>query len=381
MKQLKIVLAPDSFKGSLTAQEVCNAMEEGFKKALPDAHYIHVPMADGGEGTLQSLMDANHGEILSREVTGPLGTPVQAKFGYVDSSRLAVIEMAQASGIQYINPQTANPRKATTYGTGELIRACLDLGAQSIILGIGGSATNDGGAGMAQALGVKLSDAGGHELGFGGGELNQLTDIDISAIDPRLSKVVITIACDVKNPLYGPDGASHIYGKQKGASEADIVHLDNCLEHYSRVIARSLKKDVSHIPGAGAGGGIGAGLLAFTHCSMERGVNVVTAATGLEHKLTGADFCITGEGGMDKQTKFGKTPQGVAKAAKKSAVPVIAITGNIGEGAEELYEHGIDVIYSIVPGADSIENLLKDGAMNIERTCENIGRQIRLTMS
>jgi glycerate kinase len=378
MKNKTFVLAPDSFKESMTAKEVCMAMEKGLKKVFPEANYIHVPMADGGEGTVQSLIDATQGHIFSQTVIGPLGEPVQASYGVMGDGQIAVIEMASASGIHYVDQYTKDPLITTTYGTGQLICACLDKGIKKIILGIGGSATNDGGAGMAEALGVKFYDQSGELLPYGGGALGKLHHIDISGIDPRLADIDILVACDVTNPLCGENGASYVFGPQKGATVEMIKTLDSNLAHYADMIKEQFGKDVASQPGAGAAGGLGAGLMAFTHCRLQKGIDIVIEYTGLREKLTDATFCFTGEGRIDSQTKFGKTPYGVAKTAKENSVPVIAVSGCVGTGVEELYQEGIDVIFSIIPHAKNINDLLKEGALNMEHTCENIARLIKV---
>ncbi|MCO6552029.1 MAG: glycerate kinase [Gilliamella sp.] len=381
MKQKTFVLAPDSFKESLTAKEVCKAMELGIKKVFPDAKFIHVPMADGGEGTTQSLVDATDGTLHACEVTGPLGNKVTAHFGILGDKTTAVIEMASASGIQLVPKEKRNPLITTTYGTGELILESIRHGVKKIILGIGGSATNDGGAGMAQAFGVKFYDRHGQLLGKGGGTLGELAKIDLSEINPLLSKVEFIIASDVTNPLYGEKGASIVFGPQKGATPDMAKQLDQNLQHYASVIKSQLDKDVATIPGSGAAGGLGAGLMAFTNSKMEKGINIVIHYSGLKHKLKNADFCFTGEGGIDFQTKFGKTPFGVAQVAKTQHVPVIALAGTIGKNIEELYPEGIDTIFGIIPTAATIEELLAGGFKNIERTSENIARLIKIAQA
>ncbi|MWP49105.1 MULTISPECIES: glycerate kinase [unclassified Gilliamella] len=379
MKQKTFVLAPDSFKESLTAKEVCEAMESGIKKVFSDAKFVHVPMADGGEGTTQSLVDATNGTLHTCEVTGPLGNKVMAHFGILGDKTTAVIEMASASGIQLVPKESRNPLITTTYGTGELILACIKHGVKKIILGIGGSATNDGGAGMAQALGVKFYDKNDQLLGKGGGVLDKLAKIDVSEVNSLLDNVEFIVASDVTNPLCGEKGASKVFGPQKGATPEMVKQLDKNLQHYSSVIKSQLGKDVSTIPGAGAAGGLGAGLMAFTNSKMEKGINIVIRYSDLENKLKGADFCFTGEGGIDFQTKFGKTPFGVAQVAKAQQVPVIALAGTIGKNIEDLYPEGIDTIFGIIPTAATIEELLAGGFKNIERASENIARLIKIT--
>jgi glycerate 2-kinase len=380
VKSPVFVLAPDSFKESMTAKEVCIAMEKGIKKALPEAVCIQVPMADGGEGTVQSLVDASEGKIYPVTVTGPLGTPVEASFGILGDGETAAIEMASASGIQFVNKETKNPLVTTTYGTGELIKAALDQGVRKIIIGIGGSATNDGGAGMAQALGVRLLGENGEELGIGGGALGRLATVDVSGIDPRLKDTKIYVASDVTNPLCGEKGASHVFGPQKGATPEMVQTLDANLAHYAGVLKEQLGKDLIDFPGAGAAGGLGAGLLAFTSAELRRGIELVIDFTKLEDKVKMADFVLTGEGGIDFQTQYGKTPYGVAQAAKKYGKPVIALAGYVGE-VDVLYDKGIDAIFGILPKATSLEEALAAGQENIEKTAENIARLLMMTQA
>ncbi|MGW8958807.1 glycerate kinase family protein [Paenibacillus sp. NPDC055715] len=379
MREKTFVLAPDSFKESMTAKEVCIAMEKGLRKVYPLANYIHVPMADGGEGTVQSLVDATGGQIRYKEVTGPLGEPITAAYGLLGDGTTAAIEMASASGIHLVNKDNKNPLKTTTYGTGELIRECLNQGIQGIIIGIGGSATNDGGTGMAEALGARFLDAKGNTLPRGGGSLGGLVRIDISSLDDRLQQVQLIVACDVTNPLCGAHGASHVFGPQKGATPEMVQQLDSNLAHYADVVKQQLGKDVRDLPGAGAAGGLGAGLLIFTQAVLQKGIEIVIEYTGLEQKLANADIVFTGEGGIDFQTKFGKTPYGVAQAAKQSGKKVIAVAGYIGEGIDTLYQKGIDAVFGIVPGASELDKLLVEGPQNVERTCENIARVLQLS--
>ncbi|APB37327.1 MULTISPECIES: glycerate kinase family protein [Heyndrickxia] len=378
MKNPVFLLAPDSFKESMTAKEVCAAMEAGIKKAIPDAVCIQVPMADGGEGTVQSLVDATGGTIYQQTVTGPLGHPVTACYGILGDGETAVIEMASASGIHLVTKETKNPLVTTTYGTGELIKACLDKKVKQILIGIGGSATNDGGAGMAQALGVKFLDERGGMLPFGGGALGDLAEIDLAGLDPRLKEVQIFVASDVTNPLCGENGASHVFGPQKGATKEMVALLDTNLSHYAAIIKEQLGKDVAEVPGAGAAGGLGAGLMVFTDAVLKSGIELVVEYTGLEQKVKDADIVLTGEGSIDFQTQFGKTPYGVARAAKKHGKPVIAVAGYVGEQIDVLYEKGIDAIFGILPRPMALEDALQTGAANIERTCENIARLLVL---
>lgn len=369
---MKIVIAPDSFKESLSALEVSTAIEKGFKRIVPDAEYVKVPMADGGEGTVQSLVDATGGEIIRKIVTGPLGEHVEAFFGILGNERIAVIEMAAASGLHLVPVEKRNPLVTTTRGTGELITAALNYGVHHIILGIGGSATNDGGAGMAQALGARLLDEDGREIGNGGGALGNLASIDISKLDPRLEKVKIEVACDVDNPLTGEKGASVIFGPQKGATPEMVKQLDRNLAHFAAILERDLGMKVSDVPGAGAAGGLGAGLLAFLPSELRRGVDIVLEATDFSKQVQDADLVITGEGMIDGQTIFGKTPIGVAKTAKKQSVPVIAIAGTVGKDSHVVNNYGIDAIFSIVPGVIPLEDAFKNATEYVERIAVNI---------
>ena len=377
---MKFVIAPDSFKGGLTAKEAAKTMATGIKRVFPNAEYVLVPMADGGEGTVQSLVDATAGKLVTARVHNPLNQLVDAYYGILGDGKTAVIEMAAASGIQFINDQTANPLVATTYGTGELILDAINQGAKKIIIGIGGSATVDGGAGMAQALGARLLKADGQPIGFGGGALADLARIDVSQVDPRIAHTTLAIASDVTNPLTGPDGAAPVFGPQKGATPEMVKILDSNLHHYAAVITRDTGKVVEKFAGAGAAGGLGAGLLAFTNAQMQHGVDLVIAASRLQEKAAGADFVFTGEGEIDFQTKFGKTPYGVAKACKAVApqAPVIVLAGNIGKGVESLYTaDAIDAIFATPAGAKPLERALEDAPVDIAQTAENVARLIK----
>lgn len=378
---MKIIIAPDSFKGCMSARQAAEAMEHGVHHVLPDAECVLVPMADGGEGTVQSLVDATGGTLLEATVTGPLGTPVHAQYGMLGDGCTAVIEMAAASGIGYVDETTRDPRITTTYGVGELILDALDHGVTAFILGLGGSATNDGGTGMAQALGAHLLDAQGNELPFGGAALAGLATIDVSDLDSRIATADIRLASDVTNPLTGPQGASSVFGPQKGADASMVAELDAALHHYASIVARDLGRDVETVPGAGAAGGLGAGFLAFTGARMQSGVSLVVEATGLKTLTAGADWCFTGEGGIDSQTQYGKTPIGVARAVKEAAphCPVVAFAGNVGSGVEELYSQGIDAVFGIVPGPQNLRQALACSAENLERCAANVTRLIACT--
>jgi glycerate 2-kinase len=376
---MKIVIAPDSFKESLTALEAAQAIEKGMKKVLSEASYVKIPMADGGEGTVQSLVDATEGRIITKTVTGPLGEPVEAFFGISGDKKTAVIEMAAASGLHLVPVEKRNPLITTTRGTGELIIAALDYGIEHIIIGIGGSATNDGGAGMAKALGIKLLDSAGKVIGDGGGALAEIAAIDISTIDPRLASVRIEVACDVDNPLTGPRGASAIFGPQKGATPEMVQQLDANLGHFAEMIRKEVGTDIEQIAGAGAAGGLGGGLMAFLSAELKSGVDIVLEATKLEDQLKDADFVITGEGKIDGQTIFGKTPIGVAKTAKKHSIPVIAIAGSLGSDSHVVHEHGIDAVFSIVPGIVPLSDAFKNASVNVERLAANLAAVIKLS--
>lgn len=370
----KYVVAPDSFKESMTAKEVCDAMEKGIKEADSAAEVIKVPMADGGEGTVDSLVDATQGQRVIVEVTGPLGNKISAYYGILGNGTTAVIEMAKASGLEIVEKKKRNPMITTTFGTGELIRDALDHNVKEIIIGLGGSSTNDGGSGMAQALGAKLLDQNNHQIPFGGGNLDKLDKIDISNLDSRLQDVKIILASDVTNPLIGKDGASRVFGPQKGATPEMVEKLENNLQHYAKIVKRDLNKEVALVSGAGATGGLGAGLIAFTTCEMRRGVDLAIEVTKLEEKIRDADYVFTGEGGTDFQTKFGKTPYGVAKLGKKYHKPVISLAGYLGEGIDSLYSEGFTAIFGIIPGACDLSTALKNGPSNVARTTENIVR-------
>ncbi|MBZ9623574.1 glycerate kinase [Clostridium sp. FP2] len=375
---MKFLLATDSFKESMTAKEAADAMERGIRKVIPYAECIKVPMADGGEGTVQSLVDATEGELYKVLVKGPLGDEVEATFGVLGDKKTAVIEMASASGLHLVPRGKRNPLLTTTYGTGQLIKAALDKGVNHLIIGIGGSATNDGGAGMIQALGGKLLTLDNEEINLGGGYLNLLHKIDLDGLDKRLKGTKIEVACDVTSPLTGKNGASYVFGPQKGATLEMVKILDDNLSHYAKIIKQQLGMDIESIPGAGAAGGLGAGLLAFFRAELKRGIELVTEHTKLKEKMQYADYVFTGEGSIDAQTLYGKTPLGVALIAKEYNIPVIAFAGRIGDGVEALYEHGINSIIGILSEADTIEKALKKGPENIERTCENIARIILL---
>ncbi|MEZ9644785.1 glycerate kinase [Vibrio sp. 10N.261.52.C2] len=369
---MKIVIAPDSYKESLSAMGVAQAIEDGFKQLIPNAEYVKLPMADGGEGTVQSLVDATNGSIIQHPVIGPLGEIVEGYYGMFGDGKTAIIEMAAASGLDLVSPEQRNPLKTTTYGTGELIKAVLDKGVEHIIIGIGGSATNDGGLGMAQALGIRMLDAEGHELVFGGGELSKLTTIDLTNLDPRLQNVRLEVACDVDNPLCGPKGASQVFGPQKGATPEMVELLDANLAHYASIMKNQLGVDVIDLPGAGAAGGLGAALVGLLNAELRPGINIVMDAVNLDEIVSDADLVITGEGRIDSQTIHGKTPIGVARTAKKHKLPVIGIAGCLASDCGVVHEHGIDAVFAVVNRSVDLPTALAEAAENIELTARNV---------
>jgi glycerate kinase len=375
---VKIVIAPDSYKESLTALEVATEIEAGFREIFPHAEYIKLPMADGGEGTVAAMVAATGGKLVTVEVTGPLGEPVSACYGLTGDGKTAIIEMAAASGLSLVPPDLRNPLNTTTLGTGELIKATLDAGISHLIIGIGGSATNDGGAGMLQALGVRLLDHAGREIGFGGGQLANLNRIDISGMDARLKECRIEAACDVNNPLTGPKGASAVFGPQKGATPEMVAQLDGNLAHYAGVIDRDLGVQVDSVPGAGAAGGVGAALLAFFGAHLRPGIEIVVEAVGLDACVRDADLVITGEGRIDSQTIHGKTPIGVAAVAKRYGKPVIGIAGCLSTDVEVVHDYGIDAVFSVLSQACSVQEALAHAAVNVRSASRNIAATLKL---
>ncbi|WP_020655346.1 glycerate kinase [Massilia niastensis] len=375
---MKIVIAPDSFKESLSAMEVADQIEAGFREIFPDADYLKIPVADGGEGTVEAMIAATGGRRVELGATGPLGQPVQAFYGLTGGDPIAVIEMAAASGLELVPPGQRDPLLTTSRGTGELIRAALDAGARRFILGVGGSATNDGGAGMLQALGVGLLDAQGAPLGPGGGALARLDRIDLAQFDPRIGDCVFDVACDVSNPLVGPRGASAVFGPQKGASPEVVDQLDANLRHYARIVARDLGQDVAEVPGAGAGGGIAAAMLAFLNGRLRPGSEIVTDAVGLDAAVRDADLVITGEGRIDSQTVNGKTPIGVARVAQRHGKPVIAIGGCLAPDAAAVHAHGIAATFGTVMKACTVAEALAGAAFNLRSAARNIAAALKL---
>ena len=364
---MRIVVAPNAFKGSLSASQAADAIARGVRQVLPDAEVVEVPVADGGEGTVEALVSAHHGAYGSVEVEGPLGNPVSATYGLIEGGRTGVAELASASGLTLIATERRDPRKTSTYGFGQLLQAVRAEGVGQIIAGIGGSATNDGGAGMAQALGYRLLDAGGGELSRGGAALARLERIDPAGLDPRWHSVKVMVACDVTNPLTGPRGASVVYGPQKGADDAAVLELDAALAKLASVIERDLGKRVADVPGAGAAGGTGAGLIAFLDARLVPGAPLVVEASGLDRQLEGADLVITGEGQADSQTAYGKAPGEVAKRAKAARIPVLLIAGSKGAGWEALSDLGVTGVVTLDEEGDNLQQLMRDAGQMLTR--------------
>jgi glycerate kinase len=367
---MKIVAAPNAFKGSLTATEAAGAMAEGIAQVLPEAEVVQVPVADGGDGLVDVAVEALHGERRVLKVTGPRERKVEAAYCYVKSMDLVTVEMALASGLALLPAELQDPTLTTTYGTGELIRAGLDLGAKRIDVGIGGSATNDGGIGMAQSLGVRFLDKQGKELPGIGSSLTAICDIDMSGLDPRIKATTVEAVCDVDNPLCGPKGAAAVYGPQKGASPAQVAELDQGLKNLAQLIRKQLGVDVIDMPGAGAAGGLGAGLHAFLGAKLCKGIDLIFGLVGLEEKLVGADLVLTGEGQIDFQTVFGKAPGGVGAAAKAQGVPCFAIAGAVGKELGDLHKTGIDAVFSLCTAPMTLEASMKNAKENLMRVTQ-----------
>ena len=374
---MKLVIAPDSFKESLSAEEVASAIARGWQSVYPDADIHLCPMADGGEGTVDAVLAASGGERRELTVRGPLGQPVQAHWGWLEDGQ-AVIEMAAASGLHWVEPAQRDARVTTSYGTGELILAALDAGARRIILGIGGSATNDGGAGVLQALGLRLLDAAGEPLAAGGAALIDLQRIELDGLDPRLAGIEILVAADVDNPLCGPRGASHVFGPQKGANPTQVEQLDRALGHFADLMAATLGEDYREVPGVGAAGGLGFAARAVLGARFRPGIELVAELSGLAAAMQGADLAITGEGRLDGQSLHGKTPVGVARVAQAAGVPVIALAGSLGDGYQQVYEAGIEAAFSLAPGPVSLEQAMAEADLQLQSRAADIARLWRL---
>ena len=352
---MKVVIAPQSFKGSISALDAAKAMEEGVRRVVSDIESVLVPVADGGDGTLETLVEATNGEIRSATVTGPIGKPVMAEWGALGDGETAMIEMARTSGLALLSLDERDPLRATTFGLGEVIRQALDAGFRSFIVGIGGSATNDAGAGMAQALGVRLLNEEGTDLPLGGAALADLRKIDTSGLDNRATEAQFSVACDVSNPLTGPEGASAVYGPQKGATPELVEQLDAALKNFAGVVERDIGTSINDVPGSGAAGGLGGGMMAFLDGSLRAGVDIVLDQVNLDDKLEGADLVITGEGQLDFQTVYSKAPIGVAWRARERGIPVVAVSGSLGQGFEDVHAEGIAAVTSIVCAPMSLE--------------------------
>jgi glycerate kinase len=377
---MRIVVAPDSFKGSASAVAVAKAMEQGVLSVFPESEIIQVPIADGGEGTIEAFIVAAGGQIITESVLGPLGNPIETHWGILGDGETAVIEMAAASGLPLVPIEKRNPRITTTFGTGELIKAALDRGIRKLIIGIGGSATNDGGMGMACALGVRFLDAVGNSLPSGGAALQQLVTIDVSQIDVRLAEATIVVACDVDNPLCGPQGASAVYGPQKGATTEMIAELDAALLRFAAIAKNTTGKDVAEYPGAGAAGGLGAGLLLFTNAQLLPGVDIVLEAVRFADIAREADFIITGEGRTDFQTACGKAPVGVSRIAEQYHVPTFCLSGSLGKGYEDVYSCGIDGLMNIIPSPMNLDECMANAPELIQGATERLCRIIKVSM-
>ena len=375
---MKVVIAPQAFKGNLSAKEAAEAIARGVNLADPGIRCILAPVADGGDGTVDVLVGTTGGRVFTAQVTGPLGEEVTARWGVMGDGKTAVIEMALVSGLALVPPRRRDPRSATSYGTGQLIRHALQHGYRRIIVGLGGSATNDGGAGMAQALGARFLDSEGRELPLGGSALARLASIDASALSSSLAEAEVIAATDVTNPLCGPTGASQVYGPQKGATPTVVKELDEALGVYADVLDRSMGKQVAHIPGAGAAGGLGAGLIAFAGATLSPGIDLICDAVHFDERLEGVDLLITGEGRIDASTAFNKAPVGVAKRAKAKGVPVIALAGSLGTGYQAVYEHGIT---AVVPISDRPMSFRESLSRTRELLSDAADRALRLYLA
>lgn len=375
-KILKIVLAPDSFKGSISATKVCEAMSIGIRKVFPNAEILSVPLADGGEGTVDALVKATNGRIEKCRVINPIGEEIEAKYGVLGDKKTVAIEMAAASGISLIPEGKRNPLHTTTYGTGQLILNALKKGYKNFIIGIGGSATNDGGAGMAQALGVKFLDENGREITeyMNGDLIGKCKSISVSSICPEIKKSKFTAACDVNNPLLGPDGATYVYGKQKGGNSTTIAKLEENMKNLYDIIESKLNIHVRDKQGAGAAGGLGAALMTFLSAELKTGIEIILMAVNFNNKIKDADIIFTGEGKIDRQTLYGKTISGVLKTAMKNSVPVIAIAGEVDIKNTDLYSNGLKAVFSICPYPMTTEEAMKNSSNLITWITEQICR-------
>jgi len=377
--KMNILIAPDSFKDCLSSKKVAQNIEKGIRRIIPEANIKILPVADGGEGTVEALVDATGGKIVKVNVHDPLMRKIESFFGILGDKKTAVIEMAAASGIELLKENERNPWITTTYGTGELIRHALDKGCEKFVIGVGGSATNDAGVGMAQALGAKFLNSQGKQIGYGGGTLNEISEIDLTNLDNRIKRSQILVACDVDNPLYGPEGAAFVYSPQKGADKQMVIKLDENLRHFANVIKEVLNINVRNIKGSGAAGGLGAGLMVFLKAKLRPGFEIIKEIVKLEKEIDKADIVITGEGRIDYQTQFGKMPYGIAQLANKFNKPLIAIAGSLGERVEELYAKGFDYIIPVIDKPMDMEYAMKNADVLIQNAAERTFRLILLT--
>lgn len=375
----KFLIAPDSFKDSLNASEAANAMKEGIKKIFDDSEFCMVPLADGGEGTTEVIIKSQNGEFKKVMVKGPLGENIECEYGYISNEKKAVMEVAAACGLQLVPKDKRNPLFTTTFGVGQMILHAINNGAKHIVVGLGGSSTNDGGLGMLQALGAKAYDRNGEELGLGGKELSKIDSLDLSKLDSRLKDITIEAACDVENPLVGENGATYTFGHQKGADSKTLAELEKGMINFSEAVYKACGLEIAHMPKAGAAGGLGAAFF-IIGAHMNKGIDLVLKHTGFEEKLKNADFIFTGEGSIDAQTKYGKTIAGVSKMAKMHEVPVIALSGKVGDDIEELYEIGVTAVFGIVDKPKSLDEALKDGYNSIKKTSENVAMLLKRLM-
>lgn len=377
---MNVLVAPQGFKGSLDAVDVAHAIARGVRQIFVDAQITVLPIADGGEGTVRALVAARGGRLVVTRATGPLGRPVNAAWGLLSDGETAVIEMAAASGLPLIRRDERNPLRTTSFGTGELICHAMDAGARHLIVGIGGSATNDGGAGMLEALGARFLDRHGRELPRGGGALGALDRLDLAGLDPRLRHLHVEVACDVNNPLTGPTGASHVYGPQKGATPEMARELDAALQRYAEILRRDLHRDVAGVPGAGAAGGVGAALLAFLNARLRPGVDLIFEAMNIDAHLSTTDLVITGEGRLDRQDIFGKAPLGIAKRAHSRGIPCIVVAGSTGRDYQVVYDHGVDAVIGTVNRPMPLDRAIAEGPKLVTEAAMRACRLLRVGM-
>jgi len=377
---MKVVIAIDSFKGSLSSKELANSIESGITKVYPEAEVKKVPIADGGEGTVESLVEGTGGKFIEVSVKDPLMKDITATYGILGDEKTAIIEMATASGLPLVPMEERNPMETTTFGTGQLIKDALEKGCREFIIGIGGSATNDAGLGMMQALGYKFFDKEGNKLGSGGKEMEKVATIDSSMAMPELKEAKFLIACDVDNPFYGENGAAFVYARQKGADDEMILELDNGLKILATTLNEKLGVDIAHLPGAGAAGGLGGAFVTFLNGELKPGIDIILDEVGLAKHIEGADFVITGEGRMDFQSVMGKAPVGVSNLCKDMGIPVIALAGGVADDAKEVHKHGIESYFSIMNYPMTLAEAMTPGRASffVESNTEEIFRLIKV---